>query len=147
LPERDDPQVKMISATASEQSLPSEATAMPTIENAPHAPRSIAPSPGTGASSLRQSATWQRELANHFEKFKRYPSNRDNTSAEVVISFVLDRTGHVLSSRIVRSSGDKSFDEAALAMLQHFDPVPPPLIADAGLTFTLPVIFHVRPRN
>jgi periplasmic protein TonB len=148
-PERDDPQMKTISVAASEQSYASEATVMPTIDKAPQAPRSVAPSPGTGASTLRQRATWQKELASHFDKFKRYPPNRDNSSAEVVVSFVLDRAGHVVASRIERSSGDASFDEAALAMLQRSDPVPPPppLVADAGLTFTLPVIFHVRQRN
>jgi periplasmic protein TonB len=36
-----------------------------------------------------------------------------------------------------------------VAMLQRSNPVPPPppLVADEGLTFTLPVIFHVKERN
>ncbi len=65
------------------------------------------------------------------------------------MSFQLDRTGHVLATRIVRGSGDASFDEAALAMIRRSDPVPapPPLIADEGLTFTLPVIFRVKGRS
>jgi protein TonB len=91
--------------------------------------------------------TWQKELAAHFNKYKRYPAQRAMQAAEVVVSFVLDRVGHVVSSRIVKGSGDAAFDDAALAMLQRSDPVPPPppLIADEGLTFTLPVIFHVKP--
>jgi outer membrane biosynthesis protein TonB len=38
------------------------------------------------------------------------------------------------------------FDEAALAMIHRSDPVPPPppLVADEGLSFTLPVIFRVK---
>jgi TonB family protein len=46
----------------------------------------------------------------------------------------------------VKGSGDASFDDAALDMLQRSDPVPPPppVIADEGLTFSLPVIFHAR---
>jgi TonB family protein len=64
--------------------------------------------------------------------------------AEVVVSFVFDRVGHVLSTRVVKGSGDASFDAAALDMLQRAYPVPPPLVADDGLTFTLPVIFHVK---
>jgi len=38
------------------------------------------------------------------------------------------------------------FDQAALAMVRRSDPVPPPppLVADEGLSFTLPVIFRVK---
>ena len=39
-------------------------------------------------------------------------------SGEIVVTFVLDRTGHILSSSIVTSSGDSSLDAAALDMLQ-----------------------------
>jgi len=62
---------------------------------------------------------------------------------------MLDRSGRVWSTRVVKGSGDASFDTAALAMLQRADPVPapPPLVADEGLTFTLPVVFHVKSRG
>ena len=65
------------------------------------------------------------------------------------MSFVLDRAGHVLSSRIVTGSGDTAFDAAALAMLERANPVPPPppVVADDGLSFTLPVIFHAKVRQ
>jgi TonB family protein len=57
--------------------------------------------------------------------------------------------GHVLSTSIVKGSGDRAFDEAALAMVRRSDPVPqpPPLVADEGLSFTLPVIFRVKGRS
>jgi TonB family protein len=47
---------------------------------------------------------------------------------------------------VVKGSGDPAFDAAALSMLKRSDPVPqpPPLVADEGLTFTLPVIFRVK---
>jgi TonB family protein len=50
--------------------------------------------------------------------------------------------GRVLSSAIVRGSGDPSFDEAGLAMTRRSDPVPkrPPPAVQQGLSFTLPVI-------
>ena len=65
--------------------------------------------------------------------------------AEVLVSFVLDRVGHVVTKRIVKGSGDAAFDAAALDMLRRSDPVPPPpLVADEGLIFSLPVIFQAK---
>jgi len=147
--EDDDPKIKTIQADPSTESVATEATATPSVESAPEAPRSVAPSLGTGASARRVRVTWEKELAAHFDKHKRYPANRSTQSAEVVVGFVLDRVGHVLSTRIVKGSGDAAFDQAALAMLQRANPVPPPppLVADEGLSFTLPVIFHVKGRN
>jgi TonB family protein len=64
----------------------------------------------------------------------------------IVVGFELDRVGHVLSMRIVEGSGDAAFDQAALDMIKRSDPVPapPPLVADEGLTFSLPVIFRTK---
>jgi len=145
-PTEEEPKLETVQALPSTASVAAEATATPTLQNAPEAPRSAAPSPGTGESDQRARVTWQKELAAHFNKFKRYPGDRAMQRAEVVISFVLDRVGHVLSKRVVKGSGDVSFDAAALDMLQRADPVPPPppLVADDGLTFSMPVIFHVK---
>ena len=133
----------------SEESLATEATAMPSVNNATESPRSVAPSPGTGESAVRERVTWEKELVAHFNKFKRYPADRTTQSAQVMVSFVLDRVGHIVSSQVVTGSGDQSFDAAAVAMLQRADPVPPPppLVADQGLTFTLPVIFQVKSQH
>jgi periplasmic protein TonB len=148
-PTEDEPKIPTVETVASVASAASEETATPSIEKAPEAPTSVAPALGTGESMQRARVTWQKELAAHFDKYKRYPADRATQSAEVVISFVLDRVGHVLSTRIVKGSGDPSFDTAAIAMLQRADPVPPPppLVADDGLTFTLPVVFHVKGRS
>jgi TonB family protein len=82
----------------------------------------------------------------HLDKYKRYPTDRATKGAEITISFLLDRRGHVLSASVVKGSGDSAFDEAALSMIRRSDPVPqpPPLVADEGLNFTLPVIFKVK---
>jgi periplasmic protein TonB len=145
-PKEDDPKVPTPPTQASSPSVAAEATASPTLPDAPEATHSIAPSPGTGESARREKATWQRELAVHFNKFKRYPNDRAQKNAEVIVAFDLDRVGHVVATRIVKGSGDAAFDAAALDMLRRSDPVPqpPPLVADEGLTFTLPVVFQVR---
>ncbi len=143
------PRTPTVQADPSEQSAATEATAAPSVDSAPESPRSVAPAQGTGQSAQRLRVTWQKELLAHLNKFKRYPADRARQAAEVVVSFVLDRVGHVVSTRVVKGSGDASFDNAALTMLQRSDPVPPPppLVADDGLTFTLPVIFQVKGRK
>jgi len=139
----------MMATQASTESVASEATASPTLQQPPEATFSTAPSLGTGESTRRERATWQKELAVHLNKYKRYPQDRLAQSAEVIIGFVLDRVGHVISKRIVKGSGDPSFDAAALDMLQRSNPVPPPppLVADEGLSFRLPVIFQAKHAN
>ena len=139
----------MMATQASTESVASEATASPALQQQPEATFPTAPSLGTGESARRERATWQKELAVHLNKYKRYPQDRVQQSAEVIVGFVLDRFGHVISKHIVKGSGDPSFDAAALEMLQRSDPVPPPppLVADEGLSFRLPVIFQVKHAN
>jgi TonB family protein len=96
---------------------------------------------------LTANRNWQNEMIAHLDKHKIYPAGRSQ-DAEILVSFTLDRTGHVLSASIVNGSGDAAFDEAALAMVRKSDPVPAPpqFIADEGLNFTLPVIFRASTR-
>jgi periplasmic protein TonB len=148
-PKEEDTKIATVQTAPSMESVAAEATATPSTETVPEGPRSIAPAQGTGESARRVRATWQKELIAHLDKHKRYPAERSQKSAEIVVSFALDRMGHVLSTAIVKGSGDTAFDEAALAMVRRSDPVPqpPPLVADEGLNFTLPVIFRVKGRS
>jgi TonB family protein len=148
-PEKDEPEMAAVQTSASTESVAAEATATPSNEAIPEGPRSVAPALGMGESARRIRATWTKQLVAHLDKHKRYPAERQQKTAEIVVSFALDRTGHVLSTSIVKGSGDAVFDEAALAMIRRSDPVPqpPPLIADEGLNFTLPVIFRVKGKS
>jgi protein TonB len=148
-PTEDDPKIAAVQTQASTESVAAEATAMPSSDEIPEGKRSVAPAIGTGASASRVRATWQKELVAHLDKHKRYPAERQLKAAEIYVRFTLDRLGHVLSTAIEKSSGDTAFDEAALAMVKRSDPVPvpPPLIADEGLSFTLPVIFRVKGKS
>jgi len=143
-PEEEEPEVKPTVANPSTESLAQDAMAAPTIENAPEAPISTTRDQGTGESRQRVRLTWQKELLAHLSRYKRYPAERTHRSAEILVTFNLDRTGNVLSATVAKSSGDTAFDSAAVAMLQRANPVPapPPLIADEGLSFSLPVIFR-----
>jgi TonB family protein len=148
-PKEDDAKVATVQTSASTESVAAEATATPSSENIPEGKRSVAPAQGTGESARRVRATWQKELIAHLDKHKRYPAERSQKSAEILVSFALDRMGHVLSASVVKGSGDDAFDQAALAMVRRSDPVPPPpaVVADEGLNFTLPVIFRIKGKS
>jgi periplasmic protein TonB len=146
---KEDSRIDTVQSVPSIESVASEATAAPRAETAKEAPRSVTPAPGLGDNAQRVRVTWQKELAAHLAKFKRFPADGSLRTAEIVMSFELDRMGHVVSASIVRGSGEASFDEAALAMMRRADPVPvpPPRVADDGLVFTLPVVFRVKGQN
>jgi protein TonB len=148
-PKEEESKIAAVQTSASTESVAAEATATPSSEAIQRGPRSVAPTQGIGQSAQRVRVTWQKELMAHLDKHKQYPAERSQKSAEILISFALDRMGHVLSTSIVKGSGDKAFDEAALAMVRKSDPVPPPppRVADEGLNFTLPVIFKVKGRS
>jgi periplasmic protein TonB len=148
-PNDDDPKITTAQAIPSVESVESEATTAPSTESAAEGPRSQSPAIGPGESTRRERLTWQKELAAHLDRHKRYPNDRASQTAEIVLGFMLDRTGRVLSVWVVRSSGDRSFDDAALAMMHRADPVPapPPRVADFELNFTLPVVFRAKSKN
>jgi protein TonB len=145
-PKAEEQEVTPTQTAPSAESAAAVAMAPPSSETLREAPQSVAPTLGSGESEQRARLTWQKELAVHLDKHKRYPSDRTQREARIVIAFVLDRTGHVLSASIAQSSGDASFDAAALAMMRRADPVPAPpaLVADEGLSFTLPVNFRAQ---
>jgi protein TonB len=148
-PKEDDPKIAAVQTQASTESVAAEATATPSSDAIPEGERSVAPAIGTGETARRVRATWQKELIAHLDKHKRYPTDRSQKSAEIQIRFTLDRMGHVISTSIEKGSGDSAFDEAALAMVRRSDPVPapPPVVADEGLSFTLPVIFRIKGKS
>lgn len=146
-PIEEEKKIAAVATSASQESAAAEATATPSSEAMRQGPRSVAPAQGTG-DAARLRATWQKELIAHLDKHKRYPG-RGLKSAEILVSFVFDRKGHVLSASVVKGSGDPAFDGAVLAMLRRSDPVPqpPPLVADEDLKFTLKVILQARGRS
>ena len=104
---------------------------------------------GTGETARRVRATWQKELIAHLDKHKRYPTDRSQKSAEIQICFTSTGRGTCSRPTSRRVRAIPSLDEAALAMVRRSDPVPapPPLIADEGLSFTLPVIFRIKGKS
>jgi protein TonB len=144
-PKEEETEKAAVQQTASTESVAAEATATPTIEDTPEG-ASKAPVQGTGKSAQLARVTWAKELTAHLERHLRYPTVKEQKRKRVLITLVLDRVGHVVSAAIAQGSGDASYDEAALAMARRADPVPapPPLVADEGLSFNLPVDFKLH---
>lgn len=140
-----EPLERTANPVASEGSVAQETKAAPSIEAAVETPKAVTVDQGTGESRQRIRVTWQRELLAHLDKHKRYPADRIQKATTVVVSISLDRIGRVVSAGIARASGDESFDAAALAMVQRANPMPAPpqVVADEGLSFTLPVVFRI----
>jgi TonB family protein len=122
----------VVPTAASVASPAAEATAMPTSDAEKKSDRSV---------RIRQG--WEKDLVAHLDRHKRYPKGLFK-AAELSVRLTLDRLGHVISVAIEKGSGDPAFDDAAIGMVKRSDPVPtpPPLVADDGLTFVLPVIFR-----
>jgi TonB family protein len=120
-------------------------------QNAPADPEK--PEPGASQKASRpvdglaesQSRIWLEELVAHLGKYKRYPHSLPDRSAEVVIRFAINRNGHVVSSKVEKSSGDAVIDAAALATVRRADPlpVPPQSVSGEELTFLLPIRFDL----
>jgi protein TonB len=91
---------------------------------------------------------WRSLLAAHIERFKRYPAEARSRGEQGItkVAFKIDHEGHLLSSRIVQSSGSTALDQETLAILTRAQPMPrpPDQISDAELSFVVPVRFNFR---
>lgn len=92
--------------------------------------------------------SWQSSLVRQLQRYKRYPSEAQSRSEEgvVLLSFSLDRTGHVLAHHIVRSSGFADLDNEVMAMIKRAEPLPafPASMPQPQLDLTVPIRFSLR---
>jgi protein TonB len=92
--------------------------------------------------------SWETSLIKHLEQFKRYPGDAQTRGEEgvVLLSFSIDRSGHVLAHQIVRSSGFPDLDNEVMSMIERAQPLPPfpPDMTDAKLDLTVPIRFSLR---
>jgi periplasmic protein TonB len=130
---------------------PPDAVAMPEekpVEQPVEKPQP-APTPAHTKSGAPQiSASWETSLEKHLQRFRRYPSDAQSRGEEgvVMLSFSVDRTGHVLAHRIERSSGHPDLDAEVMSMIERAQPLPPfpPTMTEAKRDFTVPIRFSLR---
>src|SRR5580692_2410346 len=91
---------------------------------------------------------WQTSLVRHLEQFKRYPSAAQDRGEEgvVLLSFSVDRTGHVLEHRVARSSGYPALDDEVMSMIERAQPLPPfpATMTEDKLDLTVPIRFSLK---
>lgn len=141
----DDPKVEKVQAAAAEDSPPVDATSQQVFEAPRESETSTAPNIGIGDDKQQLTADWGRKVSAYFALHKRFPKVQKR-EARVMVTFSLNRQGHVLSVAVLESSGDPAYDEAAVDMIRRSDPVPrpPAKLTDESLSFTLPVVFRVK---
>ncbi len=124
--------------------------ALPTPPAAP-AEKSTAPQVKPAPPALQQSdnkPTWEGQVLSALNKVKRYPrlAMVRRQQGAPYIRFVMNREGHVLSSRLERSSGSPDLDREAVALPKRASPLPKPPQDKPGemLEVVVPVEFFLR---
>jgi protein TonB len=125
----------------------SEAMLPPKPEPLPEPPHeevtAVAPRPVQARAVL---VTWRNQIVTILERNKRYPSDARARGEHGVarLAFSIDGAGHLISSRIVASSGSAALDQETLALVQRAQPFPPPPPELVGAEMTVPVNFSIR---
>ena len=133
---------------------PSQAVVAPPVEEPPPQPieERKPPTPAVPArvkgGAPRVEPSWQTALVRHLQQYKRYPGGAQSRGEDgvVLLSFTVDRTGHVLNREIVRSSGHRELDDEVMSMIQRAQPLPrfPASMTQAKLDLTVPIRFSLR---
>lgn len=87
-------------------------------------------------------------MIGQLQRAKRYPDIARTRGEQGVatVKFTMDRSGHIISAGLVRSSGSQALDEEAMALIYRAEPLPPIPAELTGntLTLTLPMTFSLR---
>lgn len=128
---------------------PAETTTAPPTANVAPAPAQAASTSGASSSQASQTpVTWQGALLAQLEKFKRYPADAmaEHQEGAPVITFSIDRKGHVVSVALTHSCGHPELDAEAVALPKRAQPlpVPPDSVPGDPITLTVPVEFYIH---
>jgi protein TonB len=110
------------------------------------APKSIA-APTANRLASDAKPNWEGQLLAHLERFRRYPARARAARQQGVatIRFTMNRSGMVLSSAVVRSSGVAALDTAALDTLKRAQPLPAiPADRPDTVELTIPVEYFLH---
>jgi len=104
--------------------------------------------PPRARASPAQIRSWYGSIMRQLDRHKSYPAaaRKRGETGEVELAFSIDRGGHVLSSRIVKSSGHPALDEETMTTVRRAAPFPAPPDGLDGerFDFTVPVTFDIQ---
>jgi protein TonB len=109
-----------------QQQLPSPRTTAAPRSDRPVAAAPAAPLYGSDTRNRDATKRWRHLVAARLQQQKRYPAGAEarRETGKVILSFQVNRSGSIVSSSIVRSSGFPVLDQEALAILQRAHPLP-----------------------
>jgi protein TonB len=145
------PEPKAVEKKPEEDKQKAETAVMQETAPAPSAEQTAAtpaaPIPGSEA-GRKAIAQWRDLLLARLQQNKRYPAGARSRGEQgvVMLSFTVDRSGHVLARSIAKSSGVAALDEEVLAMVKRAEPLPafPPAIVQPEVHLTVPIRFRVQ---
>lgn len=124
-------------------STPSAIVAAPPKAEAPPAPTTVT----TPKASGEGRDSFLGRLLAQLNRFKHYPpaARSAHVQGVVLMHFIMDRRGHVLSSELAKSSGFSVLDREAEALIHRADPLPAMPDSMPGATFdaVVPVEFSL----
>jgi periplasmic protein TonB len=90
---------------------------------------------------------WVRKISFRLASQKRFPPGSSGQSGAARVSFTLDRSGNLVSDKLLQSTGFPALDAEAVAMVHRAQPFPPPppQAGDDKLKFIVPIIFAQGP--
>ena len=91
---------------------------------------------------------WKKQIVTRLNASKRFPPEARGQSRVAKVTFVLDRSGKLISRKLTQSSGLLALDKEALATVGRAQPfpAPPAEIDDDSLTLIVPLVFAGRPQ-
>jgi periplasmic protein TonB len=138
-PEQKDAQVALPKEEQQPEPTPPTPQVLPQEEQEARAPPKVAP---------EIVHKWQVTVNTRLNQFKRYPRQARNRGHQgtVKVAFVLDSQGHVVSSKVIKSSGSPILDQETLDLLQRAQPfpVPPNGASERDLFLEVPISYALR---
>ncbi len=125
---------------------PAKATVRKPVNQAPITTDSSVQSQAITSEKVR----YMTQLSLWLNKHKKYPTiaRRRNLEGELIISFVINRDGHLLRYDLVKSSSHQSLNNAAIKMLKRASPMPavPTVLQENSdeFEYTIPVSFSLN---
>ena len=147
VPPRIKPVVHSLALPAPALPAPAEQPQQPTPQTAEQPVAKAIPAPPAPQPASNAPDSWEGRVLARIAKYRRYPGDARHSHQQgvVYVRFRMNRSGHVLTASITRSSGFANLDQAALDTVHRADPLPPiPPDRPEELELAVPIEFYIR---